>query len=91
MKRKKNGELNIKEARVLKVMPAETPATITQISRKAWPAKVSKPSGQGNWTVRNCLRKLTKQGRVKKVGRGLYALNLPRFRKQEEITTEPVK
>ena len=71
-KRKTNGELNTKEARVLKVMPTE-PVTITQISRKAWPAKVSKPTGQGNWTVRNCLRKLTKQGLVKKVGRGLYA------------------
>ena len=72
-RRMANGELNIKEKRVLKVMPTDEAATIAQISRKAWPAKVSKPRGQGNWTVRNCLRKLTKQGLVRKVGRGLYA------------------
>ena len=73
MKRMANGELNVKEKRVLKVIPTDEAATIAQISRKAWPAKVSKPRGQGNWTVRTCLRKLTKQGLARKVGRGLYA------------------
>lgn len=75
-KRKTDGELNTKEARVLKVMPDDKAVTLVEISRKAWPAKASKSKGQGNWTVRNCLRKLTKQRRVKKVGRGLYALNI---------------
>jgi hypothetical protein len=75
MKRTTSGELNVKERRIMKVMPADKPATIKELSRKAWPAKVSKASGQGNWTVRNCLRKLTKQGKLRKVGRGLYALN----------------
>jgi hypothetical protein len=76
MKRYRNGELNVKEKRVLKVMPTDEAVTIAQISRKAWPAKVSKPLGQGNWTVRNCLRKLTKLGHLHKVGLGLYALNV---------------
>lgn len=71
---KRTSELNVKEARVLKVISAEGSMTITQISRKAWPAKVSGSKGVGNSHVRNCLRKLTKLGNVVKVGRGLYAL-----------------
>jgi hypothetical protein len=77
MKRCSGTELNGKEKRIVKVASTGEPMTITQISRKAWPAKVSKSSGQGNWTVRNCLRKLVKTGIARKVGRGLYLLELP--------------
>ena len=88
MKRATNGKLNRKEERVLKVFPADEAATIAQLARKAWPGKGWTQKTVGNWTLRNCLRKLTKQGRVMKVGRGLYALNLPRFRSQSELTPE---
>lgn len=71
---KRTSELNVKEARVLRVMPADGSMTITQISRKAWPAKRSGSKGVGNSHVRNSLRKLTKLGKVVKVGRGLYLL-----------------
>ena len=72
MKRRRGSELNPKEKRVLRVFPAE-PASISQLARKAWPGKGWTSKSRGNWTLRNCLRKLTKQGLVRKVGRGLYA------------------
>lgn len=41
-KMKRTSELNVKESRVLKVMPVDGSMTITQISRKAWPAKAAR-------------------------------------------------
>ena len=91
MKRVGYDELTKKEARVIKVIATDKAESIAQIARKAWPGKGWTTKTVGNSHVRNCLRKLTKQGLVKKVGRGLYALNLPRFRKQEEIPADPAK
>lgn len=73
MKRAFGEELNAKEKRVLASMSVGVSMPIEDIARKAWGKRVgTKSRTRGNSWVRNCMRKLRKIGKVKKVGRGLY-------------------
>lgn len=72
IKRVKGNELNPKEALVLKCFPVDEPISIKELAKSAFPRRGISAGKQGNWWVRNCMRKLTKMRLAKKIGRGLY-------------------
>jgi hypothetical protein len=70
MKKRVIGDLNPKEKRVLSFMAAGVPETLGYLAKVAYGHQ--RPRAKGNSTVRNCMRKLVKLGKVKQVGRGTY-------------------
>ena len=72
MKRAFGEELNAKEKKVIAAMPVGVTVRLEDIARKAFKSVGIKSKTRGNSWARNCMRKLRKIGKVKKVGRGLY-------------------